>query len=79
MVADERVPLPRVEPGLEYLRFDSLRLLVKHCRAVYAPSEVVVDNGSGELRVRVTRSDGSNFSILVMHLEGERTYLVRLP
>ena len=67
------------EPGARYLRFDSMRLLVKHCRAVYAPHDVSVDESSGELRVRVTRADTSSFSVLVVHLEGERTYLVRLP
>ena len=64
----------------EYSRFDSITALKAHCRREYATENVTVaSTEQGELRVRVVRSDGAQFDALVVHLEGEMLFLVRLP
>ena len=65
--------------GPRYLRFDSVTALLRHCQGEYAAADVTAACDRGELRLRIVEPGGRCFSALIVHLEGERTYLVRLP
>ena len=65
--------------GPRYLRFDSVTALLRHCRQEFASADVTVGERDDELRLRVVDPRGATFSALIVHLEGERKYLVRLP
>jgi hypothetical protein len=65
--------------GPRYLRFDSVTALLRHCRGEYAAADVTAVCDEGELRLQIVELGGQCFSALIVHLEGERTYLVRLP
>ena len=62
-----------------YFRFDSLAELRAYCREAYATDDVWAGFDGRELMVRVGLPDGSRFEMLIIQLEGERAYLVRLP
>jgi hypothetical protein len=65
--------------GQRYLRFDSVTALLRHCREEFASADVTAGLDQGELRLCVVERGRLSFSALIVHLEGERTYLVRLP
>jgi hypothetical protein len=65
--------------GPRYLRFDSVTALLRYCREEFTSADVTAGSNEGELRLRVVERGRVSFSALIVHLEGERTYLVRLP
>ena len=65
--------------GPRYLRFDSVTALLSHCRNEYAAADVSATRERDELRLRIVQPGGQCFSTLIVHLEGERAYLVGLP
>jgi hypothetical protein len=65
--------------GRGYHRFDSLTDLKSYCRETYMASDVWAGFDGRELWLRVELPDLSGFEVMVIHLEGEWAYLVRLP
>jgi hypothetical protein len=62
-----------------YHRFDSLRELERFCCRRFGTLDVRSIREAGSLFVRVGLGDGRHFRRLVVHFEGERTYVVSLP
>ena len=60
-------------------RFDSVRELQRFCRLRYATLDVHASREEGSLWVKIGRGDGRYTRLLVVHFEGERTFVVGLP
>ena len=67
------------DPSRSYHRFDSLTELVDFCRQTYETDDVFATTEDGILVVRIGRPEDQPLTRLVVHLEGERTYLIGLP
>ena len=67
------------ESSRTFHRFDSLRELIEFCRNTYGTDDVVATREGRSLVVRITPPDGEPFTRMVVHFEGERTYMVGLP
>ena len=60
-------------------RFDSLTELIEFCKKAYETEDVVATTEDGTLVVRIARKEGEAFTRMVVHFEGERTYVIGLP
>ena len=67
------------DPSCTYHRFDRLQDLVAFCKRTFRTLDVVATNEGSELVVRVRLPDGTLFTRLVAHFEGERAYVIGLP
>jgi len=66
-------------PSRTYHRFDSLTALIDFCKQRYGTEDVVATTENGTLVVRITPPGDQPFTRLVVHFEGERTYIIGLP